>query len=378
VNMPTSASDSKSLQLGERFRVALEAAPTGMLMIDRAGRITLVNRQIEHLFGYSRDELIGSPLEVLVPERFRSDHPQYRRGFFAAPQVRAMGIGRELYGLRKDGSEIPVEIGLTPVATPDGDFVLSSIVDITERKRSENLFRLALEAAPTGMLMVDSAGKIALVNAQIETIFRYGREELIGMAVEDLVPARYRGKHSAFRDSFFDAPQARAMGAGRDLYGLRKDGSEVPIEIGLNPLTTAAGRFVLSSILDITERRRALVEINERTEALAASVKERDLLLQEVHHRVKNNLQLISSLINIQVRKLEPGAPRDVLAECKRRVEAISLIHEQLYQSRDYASVPFSQYATHLATNLIRASDASGVALHCDCESIELPVDKAI
>jgi PAS domain S-box-containing protein len=246
--------------------------------------------------------------------------------------------------------------------------------------RSENLFRLALEASPTGMLMVDSNGKIALVNAQIEAIFGYGREELIGMPVEDLVPMRFRGKHSAFRDAFFAAPQARAMGAGRDLYGLRKDGSEVPIEIGLNPLTTAAGHFVLSSILDITERRRALEQLRERTEALAASVKERDLLLQEVHHRVKNNLQLISSLINIQTRKLEAGAPRDVLAECKRRVEAISLIHEQLYQSRDYASVPFSQYATHLATNMAHASDASGtgIALHCECEPIALPVDKAI
>jgi PAS domain S-box-containing protein len=360
------------MQAGELFRVAIEAAPTGMLMIDRGGRIALVNAQVERLFGYSRDELIGTPMERLVPERFRRDHPDYRDTYFRAPRIRAMGVGRELYALRKDGTEVPVEIGLTPVSTSEGEFVLSSIVDITERKRSEELFRRALEAAPTGMLMVDEYGAIALVNAQIETLFGYSREELIGMSVEHLIPTRFRERHPQFRETFFTAPQVRAMGAGRDLYGLRKDGSEVPIEIGLNPLVTSAGRFVLSSIVDITERKRAVEE-------LESSLRERDVLLQEVHHRVKNNLQLISSLINVQARKLEHSAARDVLGECKRRVEAIGLIHEQLYQSRDYAKVPFSEYARSLASNIVHAADASSsIQLECVLDSISLPVDKAI
>jgi len=360
------------MQASELFRVAIEAAPTGMLMIDRAGRITLVNAQVERLFGYSRTELIGAPMDGLVPERYRGNHPTYRESYFAEPRVRAMGMGRELFGLRKDGGEIPVEIGLTPVNTSEGEFVVSSIVDITERKRSEELFRRALEAAPTGMLMVDTDGAIALVNAQIETLFGYSRAELIGMPVEQLIPARFRDKHPLFRQAFFTAPQTRAMGAGRDLYGRHKDGTEVPIEIGLNPLVTSGGRFVLSSIVDITERKRAL-------EQLEGSLRERDVLLQEVHHRVKNNLQLICSLINVQARKLEQTAARDVLAECKRRVEAIGLIHEQLYQSRNYASVPFSEYARSLASNIVHAADASSsIALECDLEAVALPVDKAI
>jgi PAS domain S-box-containing protein len=121
----------------ERFRVAVEAAPNAMAMVDEHGRILLVNTQTERLFGYSRDELIGGPVERLVPDRFHSTHPGYRIGFFEQPQARAMGAGRDLFGRRKDGTEFPVEIGLNPIQTDDGMRVLSSIVDITERKRAE-------------------------------------------------------------------------------------------------------------------------------------------------------------------------------------------------------------------------------------------------
>jgi PAS domain S-box-containing protein len=124
-----------------RFRAVVESAPSGMVMIDRAGTITLVNRETERLFGYAREEILGQPIERLVPERFRRGHPAFRTKFFADPQTRAMGAGRELYGLRKDGAEIPVEIGLNPIKTGEGSFVLASIIDITERRRSEDELR---------------------------------------------------------------------------------------------------------------------------------------------------------------------------------------------------------------------------------------------
>lgn len=241
-------------------------------------------------------------------------------------------------------------------------------------------FRLALEAAPTGMMMVDSRGHVTFVNAQIERMFSYSRDELIGSALEKLVPARFSHRHPQFRESFFAAPQTRGMGIGRELYALRKEGTEFPVEIGLTPLRTADGEFVLASIIDITERKRSLEQLNERTADLTASLKERDVLLQEIHHRVKNNLQIISSLINMQARKLEEGAPREVLKECKSRVEAIALIHEKLYQSRDFGRVPFSDYIRSLANNVLHAADAAaaGISLSIDAQAISLGVDKAI
>lgn len=119
------------------FRLVVEAAPNAMIMAGEDGRIALVNAQAEKLFGYPRLELLGRPLELLVPERFRGKHAEHRRGFFAAPQARPMGAGRDLFGLRKDGREVPIEIGLNPIETPEGAFVLASIIDITERKKSE-------------------------------------------------------------------------------------------------------------------------------------------------------------------------------------------------------------------------------------------------
>jgi PAS domain S-box-containing protein len=125
----------------ERFRLVVESAPSGMVMVDAEGRIVLVNRQTEQLFGYPRDELLGQSLELLVPERLRSRHPEHRARFVAKPMSRAMGVGRDLFGCRKDGSEFPVEIGLTPIKTEEGLLVLSAIVDVTERKRAEQEIR---------------------------------------------------------------------------------------------------------------------------------------------------------------------------------------------------------------------------------------------
>src|SRR5207247_184778 len=118
----------------EKFRLATEASPSGILLVNDQGRIVLVNSQIEKLFGYRREELVGKPVDILVPERFASQHPTHRATFFAAPTARAMGAGRELFARRKDGSEFPVEIGLNPIQTPEGILVLAAVVDVSARK----------------------------------------------------------------------------------------------------------------------------------------------------------------------------------------------------------------------------------------------------
>jgi PAS domain S-box-containing protein len=258
-------------------RAVVEAAPNAIVMIGEDGKISLINAQAELLFGYSRRELVGEPVEQLVPERFRAGHSGHRGSFMMAPSTRAMGAGRDLFGLRRDGSEVPIEIGLSPITTPAGSYVLASIIDITERQRTDELQRLMVEAAPNAMVMVDGAGRIALINAQAELLFGYNRRDLIGEPVEKLLPDRLRHGHPGLRAGFMSSPSTRSMGAGRDLFGLRADGTEMPIEIGLNPIKTSEGFFVLAAIIDITERKRTeelrlanagMLQHNEQLESL--------------------------------------------------------------------------------------------------------------
>ncbi len=172
-------------------------------------------------------------------------------------------------------------------------------------------FRLLVEAAPNGMVMVDQSGKIVLVNSQAETLFGYTREEMIGQAIEMLVPSRYRGQHPQYRDDFNGTPHARPMGVGRDLFGVRKDGKEVPIEIGLNPINTRFGAFTLASIVDITERKKADELRRARDKALHES-QLKSAFVANISHELRTPLAgivgmnelLLNSNLDDQQRKL--------------------------------------------------------------------------
>ncbi|HET6975642.1 MAG TPA: PAS domain S-box protein [Pyrinomonadaceae bacterium] len=247
-----------------KFRDLLESTPDATMIVNVTGRLVLVNSIAEKLFGYSREELIGEPVEVLLPTRYRSAHLGHRTGFFSAPRARTMGEGLELYGLRKDGVEFPVEISLSPLETEEGMLVMSSIRDITEQRRAEKKFRGLLESAPDAVVIVDRQGKMVLVNSQAERSFGYSRAELLGQRVEMLIPERYRHNHGGHREGYFYDPKVRGMGAGLDLHGLRKDGTEFPVEISLSPLETEEGLLVSGAIRDITDRKRFEVSLQEK------------------------------------------------------------------------------------------------------------------
>jgi two-component system, sporulation sensor kinase E len=217
--------------------------------------ILLVNRAFSELTGFSKEELLRMNARDLIPEQ----HKEQRNRVVAQVLQTGEPVEYEIDYLRKNGSQVPVSITLFAVKGDDGRPTgLAAIVrNLTERKRADELFHLLVESSPNGMLMVDENGTILTVNRQIEQLFGYERAVLIGQSVEMLVPQRMRSQHVGDRVEFTAHSKLRAMGKGRDLYGVRKDGQEFPLEIGLNPIRTPNGMRILASVVDISGRKQA-------------------------------------------------------------------------------------------------------------------------
>ncbi len=217
--------------------------------------ILLVNRAFSELTGFSKEELLRMNARDLIPEQ----HKEQRDLIVAQVLQTGEPVEYEIDYLRKNGSQVPVSITLFAVKGDDGRPTgLAAIVrNLTERKRANELFHLLVESSPNGMLMVDENGTILTVNRQIEQLFGYERAVLIGQSVEMLVPQRMRSQHVGDRVEFTAHSELRAMGKGRDLYGVRKDGQEFPLEIGLNPIRTPNGMRILASVVDISGRKQA-------------------------------------------------------------------------------------------------------------------------
>lgn len=360
----------------EVFEHIFEHLPDGLLVVDEDGRISHANSTAARLFGYPVSALQGRLVDTLVPERLRAQHGVHRRGFQAGPQSRlsrTMGLGLELLGLKADGSEFPIDVVLSPMQTEGRRQVVCVVRDISDRPHAKARFRGLLESAPDAMVIVDGDGRVVLVNTQTERVFGYAREELLGQAVEMLIPARYRHSHLSHRHGYFNAPRVRNMGAGLELNGLRKDGSEFPIEISLSPLQTDSGVLISSAIRDVTEQVRA-------RQLLLDSLRDKEVLLKEVHHRVKNNLAVIASLLYLESTTTTHEPVLKLLQESRDRVRSMSLVHETLYQSGNLASVDFADYARTLGEELARSYRGSGaqVVLQTEMQTVHLGIDIAV
>src|SRR5438093_1611906 len=252
----------------EKFRLVLDAAPNAMIMVDSAGVISFANATAATVFGYPLSELIGRHIETLIPERFHDRHVGYRKGFLSQPSSRAMGAGRDLFGRRKDGSEFPVEVGLNPIHTTKGFFVLASVIDITERKhaelavrQSEERLRLVIDTALDAVITIDAHGAITHWNAEAEKIFGWTQAEATGKKLSEIIiPLQYRAAHERGLRHYRDTGAGPMLGKRIEITALHRGGREFPVEMAITPAVIEGRVYFTAFISNITERKEAELE----------------------------------------------------------------------------------------------------------------------
>lgn len=301
---------TQSAEADAKYRGLLEAAPDAMVVVDQSGRIVLLNVQAEKQFGYRRDELVGQPVTNIIPvgfaERLIADG-----GRSAAEALsQQIGAGIELTALRKDGSEFPIEMMLSPLESPEGVLVTAAIRNISVHRAAENVlahmegrYRGLLEAAPDAMVVVDQAGEIVLLNLQAEKQFGYRRNELLGQKVTNIIPEGFAERLVA--DGLRSAEEALAqqIGMGIELTALRNDGSEFPIELMLSPLSGADGILVTAAIRDITARKSAEARLLQNVAELNRSNEELGQFAYIASHDLQEPLRMVASYTRLLSRR---------------------------------------------------------------------------
>lgn len=300
-----------ALRLGEReawLRAVIEAAPNGIIIVDEDGTITLINARIERVFGYTRDELIGQSIDLLLPDRFRGGQPRQRAESAGFSRLGFSGEVRECYGMHKNGHAVPLEIGMTSIRTSTGMLMVGSVADITLRKEAEMLLRdreewlrLVIESVPNAIIICDEQGTISLVNDQLESIFGYSKNELIGRKIELLVPEKHRHSHPHLRESFAGRFEIRQMKSARVICGRRRDGTEVPVEIRLTPIRTAQGLVILSSVIDISERMRIEEELKRARDTALEMAHLKSEFLANMSHEIRTPMYGVIGLTDLLI-----------------------------------------------------------------------------
>jgi PAS domain S-box-containing protein len=300
-------------QMEARYRGLLEAAPDAMVVVNQGGEIVLLNVQAEKQFGYSRDELVGQEVKNIIPEGFAERLIADGTRTTAEALAQQIGTGIELHGQRKDGTEFPIEIMLSPLESPEGILVTAAIRDISVRKDAERhlaqmeaRYRGLLEAAPDAMVVVNQGGEIVLLNVQAEKQFGYRRDELVGQRVKNIIPEGFAERLIADGTRTAAEALAQQIGTGIELHGQRKDGTQFPMEIMLSPLESPEGVLVTAAIRDISVRKdaeRHLAQMEGRYRGLLEAAPDSMVL-------VKKHGEIV--LLNLEAEK-QFGYPRDEL-----------------------------------------------------------------
>jgi PAS domain S-box-containing protein len=334
------------------WHAIVQYSQTAIMGKDQHGMITHWNPAAEQLYGYAAHEVLGKSIQLLVP----ADKREELEAILATIR-RGQNISQlETVRLTKDGRRIEVSLNISVIRDASSQIVGASIMarDNTANKRANERFRLAVESAPNAMVLTDERGRILLINAEAERLFGYTRDELVGRTIEVLLPHQVRGAHREHRAGFMGMPHKRAMGAGRDLWALSKNGDQIPVEVGLNPIQGESERTVLASIVDISERRK--IEKDRQRLLLDAqqAVEARDAFLSVASHELKTPLTalqlttqaLLRTAKNPQ-RTLTAETLIDKLSAANRQVSRLASLIDQLLDVSRLTAGPLLLEPTH-------------------------------
>lgn len=331
-----------------------------LFSLDGEGNIHSWSASAERIYGYPASSVIGHSVEPLYPAdqwSSGSDH--------ALQSLGTLPLETEEWHQRADKSRFPAHVVINRLSDATGATVV--VRDLSRARNEESRFYRIIDSAPNAMVVINKEGRIEMVNVQTERLFGYARAELEGSAIEMLLPEQFRKHHPALRQVFFNASQSRPMGKGRDLYARRKDGSEFPVEIGLNPIETNEGTLILSAIVDISERK-------QKEQRIQAALEEKNVLLGEIHHRVKNNLQIVHSLLDLQSTMISDPQVQEMLLDSQNRIRSMALIHQSLYQSKNFSAVDLGSVLETLVPILMQSYSNTGQILDYAIEAEEVPI----
>jgi two-component system CheB/CheR fusion protein len=361
------------------FRSTFMLATVGIVLVTLDGQVAEANERFCKFLGYEPEQIVNRSLFDIIHE----DDRLAEQDLLAKARVRDLReyeFDRRF--IRRDGRVVWGQIHGTGAVVEglDGSEprLLRVVVDITDRKRiadalkeSEERSRLLIENAPQAVVMVDPDGEVMLINSKAEELFGYARDDVVGQSEAVLIPDRCREECSRLNRDIFGEANAAPVSLERQMTALRKGGAEFPIEMRASKISMGGKSYIFKMISDVSRRMS-----DDR--AMKDSLIEKETLLKEIHHRVKNNLQLISSLLRLQSDHFQ-NADHPALRECEQRVKAMALIHEKLYQAKSLARVDFAEYLTSLTTMLIHAyGTGRRVIIALDVPPIELGVDAAI
>jgi PAS domain S-box-containing protein len=354
-----------------------------MVVVNPAGEIVLLIVQAEKHFGYRRDELVGQKVKNIIPEGFAERLIADGTRSAAEALAQQIGTGIELSGRRKDGSEFPIEIMLSPLESAEGTLITAAIRDISVRKTAERhlaqmegRYRGLLEAAPDAMVVVNPAGEIVLLNVQAEKQFGYRRDELVGQRVKNIIPEGFAERLIADALRSAEDALAQQIGTGIELSGRRKDGSEFPIEIMLSPLASVEGTLVTAAVRDITTRKKAEASLLEKVEELNRSNEELGQFAYIASHDLQEPLRMVASYTQLLSRRYKGKLDSDADEFIAFAVDGASrmqrLIQDLLAYSRvgtkgkELLDTSGEEALQHALVNLRGAIEASGAQVTHD------------